>query len=114
MRVQLPPPPDGVTFEIAELVPVPLIDREAFVQTRLAMGGFVLQRCEQRTSSCGWPMAVAWGRRGEVPTLRGFVEFLDVGGLVEAVGDLDAALAALLEVRPDYAGELAAVSQLFK
>ena len=115
MRLELPASASSLGLTVTALVPVPMVDVDAWVRTRLAEGGFVNTRVEVTTTSCGWPAVAAFGEREGRAALRVFFRFLDVGAFVEtSVDDLEAAWATLRDVRPDYSGELASVGHLFR
>jgi|SRR5688500_2791111 hypothetical protein len=115
MRVTLPLVTEPrFVVRVSELVLVPLINTDEWIRNRLAEGDFTSQRVDRLSTSCGWPVLVTFGMRDGVETLRVFFQFHDVGAFGEATGeDLEAAWQTLREARPDYDGEIAAISQLF-
>ncbi len=118
MRVHLMPHTNPrFTIVTSELEPVPLVRTEDWIRRRLGADGFTSSGIHALTTACGWPVVVAHGRLGGVPTLRAYYQFLDLGALAEARADDAGALALAWDVlataRPDYTGEHAALAQLF-
>ena len=118
MRLEIPArSSDRFALTTSELELVPLIETDAWIRQRLASGGFTSERVETATTTCGWRAIVAYGAVDSIPTLRVFYRFLDLGAFAEVrsddAGSLPAAWNILAQARPDYAGELAALCQIF-
>ena len=115
MRLDLPDNAFAIT--VSALEPLPIVVTRAALEERCRAGApaeLVVERVELTTTALGWPCLVLSGRCGEDRLLRVCYRFLDHGAVVEARGPDAAALWAILtEARPDWSGELSALSQLF-
>ncbi len=102
-----------------QLLP-PIITREV-LDERCRAGAppdLIEDRYEMTTTALGWPCVAIWGRTATEHVVRVYYRFLDHGALAEVrtsdAESLERAWSHLAEARPDWSGELAALSQLYE